>query len=78
MIGRVEKDLREVRVEKYPGGRLHVRAIVADGARAFVGSQSLRRAELERRREIGVIIDHRPTVAQIVSTFESDWAETAS
>ncbi len=76
VIGRVEKVLRQVQVEKCPGDRLHVRARAVDGERAFVGSQSLRRAELERRREIGVIIDDRPTVRRIVETFESDWAET--
>ncbi len=76
VIGRVEKVLRQVQVEKCPGDRLHVRAMAVDGERAFVGSQSLRRAELERRREIGVIIDDRPTVRRIVETFESDWAET--
>lgn len=76
VIGRVEKVLRQVQVEKCPGDRLHVRAMAVDGERAFVGSQSLRRAELERRREIGVIIDDQPTVRRIVETFESDWAET--
>jgi len=37
--------------EKYPGRRLHVRAIVRDGRRAFVGSQSPRKFELDKRRE---------------------------
>ena len=37
--------------------RLHVRAIVRDGTRAFVGSQSLRKDELENRREVG--LDHQ-------------------
>jgi len=35
----------------YPARRLHTRAIIRDGVRAFVGSQSLRRLELEKRRE---------------------------
>jgi hypothetical protein len=33
--------------------RLHVRAIIVDGRRAFLGSQSLRRIELDERRETG-------------------------
>ena len=37
----------------FPGKRLHVRAIVRDGRRAFVGSQSLRKLELDERREVG-------------------------
>jgi cardiolipin synthase A/B len=56
--------------------RLHVRAIVSDGARAFVGSQSLRKDELENRREVGLIINN-PTVARgIQQVFESDWADS--
>ncbi|MGH7519269.1 MAG: phospholipase D-like domain-containing protein, partial [Gemmatimonadales bacterium] len=57
VIGKVEKPLRGVQVAAYPGKRLHVRAIVQDDERAFIGSQSLRRPELDRRREIGVITD---------------------
>src|SRR5690606_28179153 len=49
VIGKVEKELREVRVRKYADARLHVRAIVRDGRHVFIGSQSLRRTELERR-----------------------------
>ena len=39
--------------------RLHARAIIRDGARAFVGSQSLRRPELNQRREVGAVITNR-------------------
>lgn len=76
VIGKVEKELQGVEVETYPGNRLHVRAIVQDGRRAFVGSQSLRRAELERRREIGLIVEESDIVRQIVEIFETDWADT--
>ena len=76
VIGKVEKELQGVEVETYPGNRLHVRAIVQDGRRAFVGSQSLRRAELERRREIGLIVEESDIVRQIVEIFETDWANT--
>src|SRR5262249_46239269 len=55
IIGKVESKWG-IKGEKYPGKRLHVRAITRDGRRAFLGSQSLRRLELERRREIGIVI----------------------
>lgn len=56
--------------------RLHVRAIVRDGTRAFVGSQSLRKDELESRREVGLIINN-PTVARkLLQVFEADWADS--
>jgi len=62
--------------EKYPGKRLHVRAIIRDGRRAFVGSQSLRRIELDKRREIGIVVNDMAVVNQLRATFESDWAQT--
>ena len=54
--------------------RLHVRAIVRDGATAFVGSQSLRKDELENRREVGLIINNPAVARKILQVFESDWA----
>ena len=51
--------------EKYPGRRLHVRAIIRDGRQAFFGSQSLRRLELDTRREVGVIVTESPIVRQM-------------
>lgn len=68
----------DLSVEKYPGKRLHVRAIIRDGRRAFLGSQSLRKLELEKRREIGVIVHDKRVVRQMQRTFEEDWAETDS
>jgi cardiolipin synthase len=53
--------------------RLHVRAIVRDGTRAFVGSQSLRTLELEKRREVGLIINNPAVARQVRHVFEADW-----
>jgi len=58
--------------------RLHVRAIVRDGVYAFVGSQSLRRLELDHRREVGVLITNRSVAKKIQDVFERDWLESAS
>jgi len=78
IIGKLgsKKHKDDLYVEKYPGKRLHVRAIIRDGRRAFVGSQSLRKLELEKRREIGVIVHDRRVVRQMQRVFEEDWAET--
>ncbi len=51
--------------EKYQGKRLHVRAIIRDGKLAFVGSQSLRRLELEKRREVGIIVNDERVVREM-------------
>lgn len=59
-----------------PGRRLHVRAIVRDGRRAFVGSQSLRKLELDERREVGVIVRDPAVVRSLQKTFKRDWRLT--
>ncbi len=56
--------------------RLHVRAIVRDGTRAFVGSQSLRKDELEKRREVGLIVTNPAVARGILKVFDSDWDES--
>lgn len=56
--------------------RLHVRAIVRDGTRAFVGSQSLRKDELENRREVGLIVTNPAVARKLLQVFESDWEES--
>jgi phosphatidylserine/phosphatidylglycerophosphate/cardiolipin synthase-like enzyme len=53
--------------------RLHARVIIRDGKQAFIGSQSLRKLELEARREIGVIIRDQVAVAKLEEIFEEDW-----
>jgi cardiolipin synthase len=53
--------------------RLHARVIIRDGESAFVGSQSLRHMELDRRREAGMILDDSAIVKQLAKTFEEDW-----
>ena len=74
VIGKVEAKW-DLKGEKL-GRRLHVRAIIRDGSRAFVGSQSLRKLELEKRREVGVIVDDPKVVRRMTTVFEEDWAAT--
>jgi len=57
--------------------RLHLRAIVRDGTAAFVGSQSLRKAELDDRREVGISVREPSVVQRIHETFERDWPSHA-
>jgi cardiolipin synthase len=78
ILGCLEKKWENVGFEarEFPGKRLHVRAIVRDGRRAFVGSQSLRKLELDDRREVGLIIRERAIVQSIAKTFKLDWKLT--
>jgi len=73
VIGAVPRPLKGVAVVKYPG-RLHVRAIIQDGRRLFVGSQSLRREELDDRREIGAVVSTPSEVSRALEVFQRDWA----
>ena len=70
VIGKVESKWN-VRRREVPGKRLHVRAIIRDGERAFVGSQSLRRLELEKRREVGIIVTDENSRRRRCSTSSS-------
>ena len=60
-------------VQKLAGTRLHTRTIIRDQRSAFVGSQSLRAAELDSRRELGLIIQDAKVVKKLLETFEADW-----
>jgi len=72
------KGCKSIDVRPLRSMRLHVRALVRDGLRAFVGSQSLRRLELDKRREVGVLISNAAVARQIRDTFEADWSESES
>jgi cardiolipin synthase A/B len=77
ILGKLEKKWQGDHFDARPfPDRLHVRAIVRDGRRAFVGSQSLRKLELDERREVGLIVRDRPVVREIERIFEQDWART--
>jgi cardiolipin synthase len=77
IIGKVGKRAQSgLRIQKMPGYRLHVRAMVRDGDTAFVGSQSLRALELDGRREVGLVVKEPKTVKRLVEVFEGDWART--
>jgi phosphatidylserine/phosphatidylglycerophosphate/cardiolipin synthase-like enzyme len=67
-------------VQKLAGMRLHTRTIIRDRSQAFVGSQSLRPAERDSRREVGLLVRAPKAVKQLVDTFELDWSrvKTAS
>jgi phosphatidylserine/phosphatidylglycerophosphate/cardiolipin synthase-like enzyme len=77
VIGTVQRRLKGVAAAPFPG-RLHVRAIIQDGRRLFVGSQSLRQAELDERREIGAVVSTDREVARALRVFQTDWAASQS
>ena len=78
VIGKVEKNIQGVEWRKLSDMRLHVRAMIRDGSTAFVGSQSMRKLELDGRREIGLIINNSRIARKMLTVFEADWAQAAA
>jgi cardiolipin synthase len=74
VIGKLSKTVPGVVARSLPDLRMHVRAIISDGVTAFVGSQSLRKPELDERREIGVILKDERIAKRMAEVFEADWA----
>jgi phosphatidylserine/phosphatidylglycerophosphate/cardiolipin synthase-like enzyme len=73
VIGRISKLGADLSVRALPI-RLHLRAILQDESRLFVGSQSLRLAELDRRREVGLVTDAAAAIERFQQIFEADWS----
>jgi phosphatidylserine/phosphatidylglycerophosphate/cardiolipin synthase-like enzyme len=53
---------------------LHTKVLVADGARAYLGSENLSQTSLDKNREVGLIVTDDSSIAPLHTTFETDWA----
>jgi len=73
IIGRLGKKAATLNARRLEEIRLHTRTIIRDRKDAFVGSQSLRKLELDSRRELGLIVKERGVISKLVETFEKDW-----
>jgi len=78
VIGKFKGAGEAIGVRPLKSLRLHARTIIRDGSRAFVGSQSLRRPELNQRREVGVVITNNAVARKLRDIFEVDWLESAA
>ena len=78
ILGKMSKRAEGLRCEKMPVMRLHLRAMLRDSQEMFLGSMSLRALELDKRREVGVIVKERAAAKQFRELFEEDWAKTES
>jgi phosphatidylserine/phosphatidylglycerophosphate/cardiolipin synthase-like enzyme len=75
VIGEMSKRIKGIGVRKMPLIRLHTQAIIRDGQQVFFGSQSLRKVELDERREVGLITDDAEAVESFFIIFEMDWGD---
>lgn len=73
IIGVLAKRSDKLPARKLGPMRLHTRAIIRDSRSVFLGSQSLRTAELDARREVGVIFSDPKIVARLIKLFHGDW-----
>jgi phosphatidylserine/phosphatidylglycerophosphate/cardiolipin synthase-like enzyme len=78
VLGKMKGPDGDVVVRPLKTLRLHVRAIIRDNTRAFVGSQSLRKDELENRREVGLLISNPTVTRQLMRIFETDWGASGT
>ncbi len=62
----------EVREIKKPA--MHAKLVLVDREQALVGSMNLDRSCFELRRELGVVVRHPAPLADLLQTFQADWA----
>lgn len=53
---------------------IHVKAIVVDGERAYLGSENLSGTSLDKNREVGLVVSDAAAVSRMRDTFEADFA----
>ena len=75
IIGGMTRHSDKLKLHK-PPQRLHVRTVIRDHEQVFIGSQSLRTAELDSRREVGIIFRDRKTAGKLIKIFQEDWGAT--
>ena len=61
------------KVHKQKNLRVHAKLLIADDARAFVGSMNIDRSAFDLRRELGITTADPAAVARLKLTFDFDW-----
>lgn len=75
VIGHMDKKVKGIEVHPMPLIRLHAQAIIRDGKEVFFGSQSLRKPELDHRREVGLITNNLQAIKSFFLIFVMDWGD---
>lgn len=52
---------------------IHGTLVIADQARAFVGSETFSPASLDQNRELGILMTDPHIIRMLSATFEGDW-----
>ena len=62
-----------VTVREDPQLYIHAKIIVADGSKAFVGSENISTQSLDQNRELGILVSDTTVLSKLQSTFQADW-----
>lgn len=65
-------------VKEDPQLYMHAKIMLVDGQRAFVGSENISTASLERNRELGIIVSDTGVLNTLQQTFQQDWSVSQS
>ncbi|ACV35915.1 phospholipase D-like domain-containing protein [Accumulibacter sp.] len=63
----------EIAFRAVPRYKLHAKCTIVDGSTAVIGSMNLRTESLDRRRELGIMVDDGDVLQRLQAVFESDW-----
>lgn len=62
-----------ITVREDPQLYMHAKIIVADGIKAFVGSENISTQSLDQNRELGILVSDTTVLSKLQSTFQNDW-----
>ena len=65
-----------VQVKEDPRLYMHAKIIIVDGQRAFVGSENISTASLNRNRELGIVVSDQSVLTTLSQTFQRDWSDS--
>lgn len=52
---------------------MHAKILVVDKTQAFVGSENISTASLDKNRELGILVSDQQVLATLQQTFQEDW-----
>lgn len=64
-----------VRVRYITTVYMHAKMMIADGSRAFVGSENFSANSLDNNRELGLLIADTSVITTLNQTFQQDWSD---
>jgi phosphatidylserine/phosphatidylglycerophosphate/cardiolipin synthase-like enzyme len=73
-------DAQQIPTRTIPKAKMlvHVKSILVDGQRAYMGSENLTSGSLEKNREVGLVVSDAPVLTTMTSTFEADFASASA